>query len=160
MAGGGVVHLVGGIAALVGAIFAGPRNGRFIIENGKRVPKTIRGHSILHEFLGVWILIYGFFLFNSTAENWTTYSQVPYVRSRIALNIVICCAFACFATIPLSYAFHKKILHTEILNNILAGAVATTSNAAFIEPWAAAIMGILSTIMQMTLSWTVSTLCS
>jgi Amt family ammonium transporter len=50
-AGVSVVHLVGGIAALVGAVMCGPRIERFRYEGGKRIaveqPVSNPTHSIL-----------------------------------------------------------------------------------------------------------------
>lgn len=59
-AGSGVVHTVGGMVGLAGAIVLGPRFGKFI--NGK--PRAIPGHSLTMAALGVFILWFGWFGFN------------------------------------------------------------------------------------------------
>ena len=69
-AGSGIVHLLGGVAALTGAAFLGPRIGRFstglfdldktaISKGGK-----IEGHSVPLAALGGFLLVVGFFSFN------------------------------------------------------------------------------------------------
>ena len=83
-AGSGVVHLSGGIVALVGAIMLGPRIGRF--RQGTKVSydvfcwsgfqlkfkgeddPAISGHSIPLISLGAFILIFGFFAFNGGSQ--------------------------------------------------------------------------------------------
>ena len=60
-AGSGILHATGGIAALMGAIFIGPRIGKFG-ENGKEY--HIPGHSVPITALGGFILFLGFFAFN------------------------------------------------------------------------------------------------
>ena len=59
-AGGGVVHLSGGVAALIATIILGPRKGRFTNSKGVRLetPRDIPGHSIslqVSGFLLLWI---------------------------------------------------------------------------------------------------------
>ena len=49
-AGSGIVHMLGGVAALAGVIVVGPRIGKYD-ENGK--PKAIPGHSLTLGALGV-----------------------------------------------------------------------------------------------------------
>ncbi|MEI3504683.1 MAG: hypothetical protein V8Q42_13925 [Anaerovoracaceae bacterium] len=60
-AGSTAVHMVGGIAAFVGAAIIGPRIGKYS-NNGKA--NAIPGHSILLAALGVFILWFGWFGFN------------------------------------------------------------------------------------------------
>jgi len=59
LGGSGIVHMLGGAAALVGAIAIGPRIGRFSTVDGKRVPNDINGHSMPLCVLGVFILWFG-----------------------------------------------------------------------------------------------------
>ena len=60
-AGSGVVHLTGGVAALCGAIFIGPRIGRFD-DAGQPVPMP--GQSTPFQVLGTFILWMGWYGFN------------------------------------------------------------------------------------------------
>jgi Amt family ammonium transporter len=60
-AGSSVVHMVGGVAAFVGAKMLGARIGKYD-KNGK--PKAILGHSLTLAALGVFILWFGWFGFN------------------------------------------------------------------------------------------------
>ncbi len=61
-AGSGIVHLVGGVAALAGVLTIGPRIGKYD-ENGN--PKAIPGHSLMLGALGVFILWFGWYGFNA-----------------------------------------------------------------------------------------------
>ena len=60
-AGSSIVHMTGGIAALVGAAILGPRIGKYG-KDGK--PRAIPGHSIPLAMTGVFILWFGWFGFN------------------------------------------------------------------------------------------------
>ena len=67
-AGSGVVHLGGGVFALVGAIMLGPRIGRFRPEVKGIDSPGIVGHSIPLVSLGAFILVFGFFAFNGGSQ--------------------------------------------------------------------------------------------
>ena len=60
-AGSSVVHMVGGMAALAGAIVIGPRIGKYG-KNGE--VNTIPGHNIPMAIVGTFILAFGWFGFN------------------------------------------------------------------------------------------------
>ena len=60
-AGSGGVHLLGGVAALVGCYLIRPRKGRFT-QDGK--PIKIPGHSMPLSALGGFFLVIGFLAFN------------------------------------------------------------------------------------------------
>ncbi|KAJ6422713.1 hypothetical protein OIU84_027646 [Salix udensis] len=60
-AGSGVVHMVGGVAGLWGALIEGPRIGRFD-HNGRSV--ALRGHSASLVVLGTFMLWFGWYGFN------------------------------------------------------------------------------------------------
>src|SRR5574344_606346 len=64
-----IIHMVGGIAALVGAIFLGPRIGKYIKNDEGKVIKVnaIPGHSIPLGALGAFILWFGWYGFNGAA---------------------------------------------------------------------------------------------
>lgn len=61
-AGSTIVHMTGGVAALVGAAFLGPRIGKFDPKTGKA--RGIPGHSIALGALGTLLLFFGWFGFN------------------------------------------------------------------------------------------------
>jgi Amt family ammonium transporter len=61
-AGSGVVHMLGGVAALAGVLIVGPRIGKYD-EDGKA--KSIPGHSVTLGALGVFILWFGWYGFNA-----------------------------------------------------------------------------------------------
>ena len=63
-AGSGVVHAVGGVAALAGALVLGPRIGKYG-PDGK--PNTIPAHNIPMAQLGCFILLFGWFGFNAAS---------------------------------------------------------------------------------------------
>src|SRR6056297_3298827 len=64
-AGSGIVHMTGGIAAFMGALFLGPRIGKYDSEGNVR---AIPGHSIPFATHGVFILWVGWFGFNPGSE--------------------------------------------------------------------------------------------
>jgi len=72
-----VVHMVGGAAALVGAVTVGPRIGRF---NPDGTPNVIPGHSTVLVALGGLILWTGFYAFN-VASNLVVSSRIGKVLS-------------------------------------------------------------------------------
>ena len=63
-AGSGVVHLAGGVSALVGAIILGPRMDRFQDDESM----YLSGHNIPHIALGGFILVAGFMAFNGGSQ--------------------------------------------------------------------------------------------
>jgi Amt family ammonium transporter len=60
-AGSGVVHLTGGVTALLATWILGPRRGRFYDAQGEplETPKPFPGHSIALQLLGTMILWFG-----------------------------------------------------------------------------------------------------
>src|SRR6478736_1468908 len=85
-AGSGVVHAVGGVAALAGAIVLGPRIGKYGAD-GK--PRTIPGHHIPMAMLGTFILLFGWFGFNAAS----TLAATDVQFSTVATNTAIAGAF-------------------------------------------------------------------
>ena len=124
-AGSIVVHAVGGFAGLAGAIFLGPRIGRYTAD-GKSVP--IPGHNIAFAALGVFILWIGWYGFNPGSQ--LTYSGAVNAEATtyIALTTTISAAAgAVFAMITGWTLFGKPDL-TLALNGALGGLVSITAN--------------------------------
>jgi Amt family ammonium transporter len=118
-AGSGVVHMTGGVAALMGAMFLGPRIGKYD-ENGK--PRAIPGHSIPFAVLGVFILWLGWFGFNPGSE----LAADTFVMT-VAVNTMLAAVAGAFATTVTIWLVAGKPDLAMIGNGALAGLVAITA---------------------------------
>jgi ammonium transporter, Amt family len=136
-AGSGVVHAMGGVAALAGAIVLGPRIGKFG-KDGK--PRALPGHSIPMAMLGTFILLFGWFGFNAASTFAASDPQVGVV----AANTAIAGAFG--AVIGMCWIWFRtgKPDPGMMANGMLAGLVAITAPCAFVDPWAAMVIGIIA----------------
>nr|XP_045591637.1 putative ammonium transporter 1 [Procambarus clarkii] len=83
-AGSGVVHLTGGVAALVGAVILGPRIGRFGPNS-----KGICGHSVPLAALGGFILLFGFLAFNGGSQASISHEGDAVAVAKSVVNTVI-----------------------------------------------------------------------
>jgi Amt family ammonium transporter len=140
-AGSGVVHAVGGVAALAGAIVIGPRIGKFNKDGSANV---IPGHHIPMAMLGTFILLFGWFGFNAAS----TFAVTDVQFATVAANTAIAGAFGAIANILfMMFTRDKKPDPGMMANGMLAGLVAVTAPCAFIDPWAAAVIGIIAGIL-------------
>jgi Amt family ammonium transporter len=139
-AGSGVVHAVGGVAALAGAIVLGPRIGKFGAD-GK--PKALPGHHIPMAMLGTFILLFGWFGFNAAS----TFAATDVQFATVATNTAIAGAFGSIAAMFYITKRTGKPDPGMMVNGMLAGLVAVTAPCAFIAPWAAAVIGIIGAIL-------------
>ncbi len=124
-AGSVVVHAVGGFAGLVGAIFLGPRMGRFT-STGKSVP--IPGHNLSLAALGVFILLVGWYGFNPGSQ--LTYSGALNAEATtyIALTTTVAAAAGAVVAMLVGWGMFGKPDLTMALNGVLGGLVAITAN--------------------------------
>jgi Amt family ammonium transporter len=138
-AGSGIVHAMGGMAALAGAIVLGPRIGKYV--NGKSV--TIAGHHIPMAMLGTFILLFGWFGFNAAS----TLAATDIQFATVATNTAIAGAFG--ATVGMFWIMMRagKPDPGMMANGMLAGLVAITAPCAFVAPWAAAVIGSLAAVI-------------
>jgi Amt family ammonium transporter len=145
-AGSGVVHAMGGMAALTGAIVLGPRIGKFG-KNGE--VRTLAPHHIPMAMLGTFILLFGWFGFNAAS----TFAATDHRFATVAANTGIAGAFG--ATIALTYIFWRtgKPDPGMSANGMLAGLVAITAPAAFVDPWAAALIGSIAGVLVIHAIW-------
>jgi ammonium transporter, Amt family len=134
-AGSGIVHMTGGVAALMGALFLGPRIGRYD-ENG--TPRAIPGHNIPFATLGVFILWMGWFGFNPGSE-----LLADEFVSTIAVNTMLAAAAGGFVTAMTIWLVAGKPDLAMIGNGVLAGLVAITAPVGAVTPvWSVVIGGI------------------
>jgi len=136
-AGSGVVHGIGGAAALTGAIVLGPRMGKYRRDGTARV---IAGHNIPLALLGTFILLFGWFGFNAAS----TFAATDTRFALVAANTVLAAAAGTVASLVTSYLRLGKPDPGMIANGMLGGLVAVTGPCAFIAPWAAFVIGALA----------------
>ncbi len=123
-AGSIVVHSVGGLAGLAGAIALGPRIGKFV--NGKA--QAMPGHNIPFVALGVFILVIGWFGFNPGSQLAFVGKANVDVVALIAVNTLLAGCVGGIASMIFSWILFKKPDLTMALNGTLAGLVGITAN--------------------------------
>eukprot|EP00281_Chroomonas_sp_CCMP1168_P019063 CAMPEP_0206235002 /NCGR_PEP_ID=MMETSP0047_2-20121206/12907_1 /ASSEMBLY_ACC=CAM_ASM_000192 /TAXON_ID=195065 /ORGANISM="Chroomonas mesostigmatica_cf, Strain CCMP1168" /LENGTH=675 /DNA_ID=CAMNT_0053659157 /DNA_START=32 /DNA_END=2059 /DNA_ORIENTATION=+ len=136
-AGSGVVHMVGGFTGLVGAIFLGPRIGRFNDVTGEVM--DMPEHNIAFMALGVGILWFGWYGFNCGST--LALAGFGNLVAKVALNTTIAGAAGCVMGVLNSRFFEKTFNVGVALNGILAGLVSITGSCAVVNPWMACIIG-------------------
>lgn len=139
-AGSTVVHMVGGISALLGAYFLGPRIGKYGKDGSVH---AFPGHNLTLATLGVFILWFGWFGFNGGS----TLAIQGYDAGEAAGEIIIntCLAAAC-GTIAAMCTTWIKFGHPDVsytLNGCLAGLVGITAGCAVVDYYGAIVIGIL-----------------
>jgi Amt family ammonium transporter len=137
-AGSIVVHAVGGFAGLIGAMFLGPRIGRYT-SSGKSVP--IPGHNLSMAALGVFILLVGWYGFNPGSQ--LTYSGALNAEATtyIALTTTIAAAIGAVTALLAGWFLFKKPDLTMALNGVLGGLVAITANCDCVSQEGALVIG-------------------
>jgi ammonium transporter, Amt family len=140
-AGSGVVHTVGGVAALAGALVLGPRIGKY---NKNGTPNTLPGHHIPMATLGCFILLFGWFGFNAAS----TLAATDVQFAVVATNTAIAAAFGAVVAMFVMMQKTGKPDPGMMVNGMLAGLVAITAPCAFTSPaWSAVIGGIAGVLV-------------
>lgn len=138
-AGSSVVHMVGGVAALAGAIVIGPRYGKF---NKDGSVNTIPGHNIPMAIVGTFILAFGWFGFNPGS----TLAGGDLRIGIVATNTMLAGGAGALAALLYMYARGGKADPGMIANGMLAGLVAITAPCAFVTSLSAVIIGAIAGI--------------
>lgn len=142
-AGSCAIHLVGGIAALVGAIFLGPRIGKYVRDPSGKVIKVnaIPGHSITLGVLGVFILWLGWYGFNGAAATSASELASIFLTTTIAPTVATC------TTMIFTWLKNGKPDVSMCLNASLAGLVGITAGCNAMDAIGATVVGIISGIL-------------
>jgi Amt family ammonium transporter len=138
-AGSGVVHAVGGVAGLAGAIVLGPRIGKF--KDGKA--QAIPGHHLPMAMLGTFILLFGWFGFNAAS----TLAATDVQFATVATNTAIAGAFGAVVTMFVMMGRSGKPDPAMMVNGMLAGLVAITAPCAFVSPAWSAVIGSIAGVL-------------
>jgi len=139
-AGSGVVHTVGGFMGLAGALILGPRIGKF--DKAGRA-RAIPGHSMTLAALGVFILWFGWYGFNAGS----TLSAMELRTSVIAVNTTLAASAGAVSSLVVIHALTKKLDVGMALNGAVAGLVGITAPCAWVEGWAAVVIGTVAGVI-------------
>ncbi len=142
-AGSTVVHSVGGWAALAGAVVLGPRIGKYININGKVTTKAIMGHNLPLAALGVFILWFGWYGFNTGS----TLSGTDISMAHVAVTTTLAASTSGILAMLTVWIFSGKPDVSMSLNGALAGLVGITAPCAVVSPGAAIIIGAVAGIL-------------
>lgn len=142
-AGSTAVHMVGGTAALVGAIILGPRIGKYS-KDGKS--KAIPGHSLTLGALGVFILWFCWFGFNGCSTVAMDSDAALISAGHIFMTTNLAAAVSTLTTMIFTWVRYKKPDVSMTLNGSLAGLVAITAGCDVVDPFGAAAIGIVAGI--------------
>lgn len=140
-AGSTVVHTVGGMVALCGAIALGPRLGRVFKRDGGGLPA---GHDMTIAAIGGVILWFGWYGFNPGS---TLSALDASGMGRVATNTTLAAAGACLSAMFFTYARIKKWDTGMTINGFLGGLVAVTAPCYWINPLGAILIGVIAGIL-------------
>lgn len=143
-AGSTAVHMVGGIAALVGAKLLGPRIGKY---NPDGTVNAIPGHSLTLGALGVFLLWFGWFGFNGCSTVCATGDTALMSMSKIFVTTNMAAASGATATMFYTWARYGKPDVSMTLNGALAGLVGITAGCDMVSVAGAFCIGTLAGIL-------------
>ncbi len=138
-AGSGVVHLMGGIIGLVGAIVIGPRLGKFV--NGK--PVAIPGHDLPMVMGGTFVLAFGWFGFNPGS----TLAGTDLRISAVVVCTMLAGVAAALASMVVMQLKFGKPDPSMMCNGMLAGLVAITAPSGFVSPLGSVVIGLIAGVL-------------
>jgi Amt family ammonium transporter len=139
-AGSGIVHMLGGVAGMVGSFVVGPRAGRFAKEVDQ---SKFGGSSLALSTLGVYCLWFGWFGFNAGCTfgvsdgGWRT-------AALVCLNTVLSPAAALIASVCIERMAKGYFDASACMNAVVAGLVGITGPCGVVQPWAAFVIGLVS----------------
>ncbi|MBM7603543.1 ammonium transporter [Metabacillus litoralis] len=136
-AGSTVVHLTGAMAAFAATILLKPRIGKY---NKDGSANNIQGHNQVFTALGVLILWVGWFGFNAGS----TVAVDDGFFGFVALNTNLAAGAGAVAALIISWMVLGKSDIPTMLNGALAGLVAITASCAFVDTWAAVVIGFIA----------------
>lgn len=141
-AGSSVIHMVGGIASVIGAAMLGPRIGKYTKgKDGKVVVNAFPGHSLTLGALGCFILWFAWYGFNGAA------ASDPTQLAQILGTTTIAPAVATFACMLFTWIRNGAPDVSMCLNASLAGLVGITAGCANVDALSATIIGLVDGIL-------------
>ncbi len=133
-AGGTVIHISAGAAALVAAFYLGPRRG---------YPKTaMHPNNLVMTLMGAGLLWVGWFGFNAGSS-----VDSGLVTARALAVTQVAAAAGAVSWMLLEGVLHKKVTTLGFVSGVLAGLVAITPAAGAVQPWGALILGMVASVL-------------
>ena len=123
--------MIGGFLALAGAIVVGPRKGF-------REGEDLKGHNMPYVVIGTFILFFGWFGFNINSDS----------LGLNAVNTLLAGAAGAVSAIYIAMIRTGKADIEMGANGALAGLVGITAGCAYVDPWAAVVIGLLAGIIM------------
>ena len=148
-AGSCAIHMVGGIAAIIGAKLLGPRIGKFTKDKDGKIVKVnaFPGHNLPIGCLGVFILWLGWYGFNGAAA-----TDIPTLGS-VFLTTTVAPAVATVVAMLFTWF---KYGHPDVsmsLNASLAGLVAITAPCDVTDAFGAIVIGAVAGLLVIFGVW-------
>ena len=129
-AGGDVVHISSGLTGLIFCLMLGRRRGFGMV--------SYRPHNVPFVALGAGLLWFGWFGFNGGSE-----FKADAVAALAILNTVTASAAGLVSWLVVERLRTGKPTLVGASTGLVAGLVAITPGAGFVEPWAALMMGLI-----------------
>ncbi len=142
-AGSSVVHMVGGISGLAGAIVLGPRTGKYR-ANG--TPTAIPGHHIPMAIAGCLLLFFGWFGFNSGPA----FAAGEVRIGLIAANTLLAGAAAAFSAMCFTWFMYGKPDLSLAANGLLGGLVSISASCTYVSLAGAVMIGLVAGVLCCT----------
>ncbi len=139
-AGSGVVHAVGGFTGIAACWLVGPRIGKY----GKNGEVRSFGYTnVPYIVMGTMVLFLGWFGFNPGS----TLSTLDFQTPLVAVTTYLAGGMGAVMGVIISYLDKKHFTGPDIqavCTGALAGLVAVTASCAYIDPWAALVIGVIA----------------
>jgi Amt family ammonium transporter len=139
-AGSSVVHMTGGVIALVAAKVLGPRLGKYTPRGEVR---PIPAHNMPMVVLGTFILAFGWM--GLTVGSSSTGSDVR--MALVAMNTLLASAAGGFSAYVHTRVRFGKPDVSMMCNGLLAGIVGISAACAFVSPGAAVLIGAIASVI-------------
>ncbi len=146
-AGSTVVHTIGGVVSLAGAIVLGPRLGRIFLRDDKEKGGLPAPHSLPLATIGAFLLWFGWYGFNPGS----TLSGMDIAGiGRVAANTTLAACTGALGAMALAFYFGLTKGKFDVgftLNGMLGGLVAITAPCYWVSPFGAVIIGLIGGIV-------------
>ncbi len=146
-AGSTVVHTIGGVVSLAGAIVLGPRLGRIFLRDDKEKGGLPAPHSLPLATIGAFLLWFGWYGFNPGS----TLSAMDFSGiGRVAANTTLAACTGALSAMALAFYFGLTKGKFDVgftLNGLLGGLVAITAPCYWVSPFGSVIIGLIGGVV-------------